>query len=165
MDLFNSILKYWNNKKLWNDDRKKEYILNNLYNSSKGKPKRLLLNILGINKLNSSSDWISIIQNFENSILISSNAIEEFILNYYLLHEFIRNVELCEEYADLNQRSLSLLDIFIFENDKIKLDLYFEYLFKSIDKELLINEEELNETDYRFFLEKIIDQLMLYIIF
>jgi hypothetical protein len=61
---------------------------------------------------------------------------------------FIKKLSLCEEYRDLNSRHLKLLDIFIFEHGKLKLDLVFWYLFKSVKDKLLI-EKPLPQNEYR----------------
>ena len=65
---------------------------------------------------------------------------------------YIKKLSLCEEYQDLNTRHLKLLDIFVFEYNKIKLDIIFWYLFKSVKNDLL-KVKPLSENEYRIRLE------------
>lgn len=139
--LFHDIHSYWLNKNSWNEAKKKKFIQDKLKSRHKDisskKPSYYLECLFDTATLNNSSDWKKIIAFFENTSLISSKDEESFVVNFHVLYMFIKKLSLCEEYRDLNTRHLKLLDIFVFEYGKLKLDLVFWYLFKSVKDDLL----------------------------
>jgi hypothetical protein len=155
--LFFDLYKYWFNQEVWNENKKKKFIQENLKNRYKDisskKPSDYLDTLFGTATLTNSSDWESIILFFENTPIISAKNEESFIVNFHLLYMFIKKLSVCEEYRDLNIRHLKLLDIFILEYGNIKLDLVFWYLFKSVKAELL-KVKPLSPIEYRLKLEK-----------
>lgn len=154
--LFHDIYSYWLNKETWNETQKRKFIQDKLKSRHKDisskKPSYYLESLFDTTALNNSSDWKKIIVFFENTPLISSEDEENFVVNFHVLYMFIKKLSLCEEYRDLNTRHLKLLDIFIFEYGKLKLDLVFWYLFKSI-KDDLLKAKPLPQNDYRIKLE------------
>ncbi len=154
--LFHDIYSYWLNKKIWNVAKKKQFIQDKLKSRHKDisskKPSYYLESLFDTSAFNKSSDWKKIISFFENTPLISSENEKDFVLNFHVLYMFIKKLSLCEEYRDLNSRHLKLLDIFIFEHGKLKLDLVFWYLFKSVKDKLLIV-KPLPQNEYRIKLE------------
>ena len=64
--------------------------------------------------------------------MIAAETEANFIVAYHVLYMYIKKLSVCEEYRDLNMRHLKLLDIFVFGNDTIQLDIVFLYLFKNI---------------------------------
>lgn len=139
--LFHDIYSYWLNKEIWNETKKTSFILDKLKSRYKDinskKSADYLEALFGTTSLNNSSDWEKIILFFENTALISAKDEKTFVLSFHVLYMFIKKLSVCEEYRDLNIRHLKLLDIFVFEYDKIKLDLVFWYLFKSVKDDLL----------------------------
>jgi hypothetical protein len=154
--LFYDIYSYWLNKEIWNETKKRRFIQKKLKSRHKDisskKPSYYLESLFDTTALNNSSDWKKIIAFFENTPLISSEDQESFVLNFHVLYMFIKKLSLCEEYRDLNTRHLKLLDIFVFEYGKLKLDLVFWYLFKSV-KEDLLKAKPLPQNEYRVKLE------------
>lgn len=154
--LFHDIYSYWLNKEIWNEAKKKKFIQVKLKSRHKDisskKPSYYLESLFDTTALNNSSDWKKIIGFFENTSLISSEDEESFVVNFHVLYMFIKNLSLCEEYRDLNTRHLKLLDIFVFEYGKLKIDLVFWYLFKSV-KDDLLKAKPLPQNDYRIKLE------------
>ena len=154
--LFHDIYSYWLNKEIWNEAKKKKFIQDKLKSRHKDiSSKKLsyyLESLFDTTALNNSSDWKQIIDFFENTSLISSVNEENFVVNFHVLYMFIKKLSLCEEYRDLNTRHLKLLDIFVFEYRKIKLDLVFWYLFKSV-KDDLLKVKPLPQNEYRIKLE------------
>jgi hypothetical protein len=154
--LFHDIYSYWLNKEIWNEAKKKKFIQDKLKSRHKDisskKPSYYLESLFDTTALNNSSDWKKIITFFENTPLISSEDEESFVLNFHVLYMFIKKLSLCEEYRDLNTRHLKLLDIFVFEYGKLKLDLVFWYLFKSV-KDDLLKAKPLPQNEYRVNLE------------
>lgn len=155
--LFDDIYSYWSNKEIWNETKKIKFIKDKLKSRHKDisskKPSYYLESLFDTTALNNSSDWKKIIAFFENTSLISSTSEENFVVNFHVLYMFIKKLSLCEEYRDLNTRHLKLLDIFIFEYGKLKLDLIFWYLFKSV-KDDLLEAKPLPEKNYRLKLEE-----------
>lgn len=156
ISLFNDLYSYWQNKNLWSNVKKKTFIQTTLKSRykhiSSKKPVYYLESLFGTTSLNNSSNWEEIISFFENSPLIASKNEEDFTLNFHILYMYIKKLSLCEEYQDLNTRHLKLLDIFVFEYNKIKLDIIFWYLFKSVKNDLL-KVKPLSENEYRIRLE------------
>lgn len=156
ISLFQDIYSYWLEKESWNETKKKKFILEKLKSRYKDisskKPSYYLESLFDTTTLNNSSDWKKIIELFENTPLISSEDEESFILNFHVLYMFIKKLSLCEEYRDLNTRHLKLLDIFVFEYGKIKLDIVFWYLFKSV-KNKILNAKPLPQNEYKKKLE------------
>lgn len=154
--LFHDIYSYWLNKEIWNEAKKKKFIQDKLKSRHKDisskKPSYYLESLFDTTALNNSSDWKKIIGFFENTSLISSEDEEIFVVNFHVLYMFIKKLSLCEEYRDLNTRHLKLLDIFVFEYGKLKIDLVFWYLFKSV-KDDLLKAKPLPQNDYRIKLE------------
>ena len=154
--LLQDIYLYWFNKEIWNETKKKKFIQDKLKSRHKDisskKSSYYLESLFNTTVLKKSSDWKKIIAFFENTPLISSEDEENFIVNFHVLYMFIKKLSLCEEYRDLNTRHLKLLDIFIFEYGKLKLDLVFWYLFKSVKDELL-KAKPLPQNEYRIKLE------------
>lgn len=154
--LFHDIYSYWLNKDIWNETKKKKFIHDKLKSRHKDisskKPSYYLDSLFNTNVLKNSSDWKKIIAFFENTPLISSEDEESFVVNFHVLYMSIKKLSLCEEYRDLNTRHVKLLDIFVFEYDKLKLDLVFWYLFKSVKVELL-KAKPLPQNEYRIKLE------------
>lgn len=154
--LFHDIHSYWLNKNSWSEAKKKKFIQDKLKSRHKDisskKPSYYLESLFDTTSLNNSSDWKKIIAFFENTPLISSEDEENFVVNFHVLYMFIKKLSLCEEYRDLNTRHLKLLDIFVFEYGKLKLDLVFWYLFKSV-KDDLLKAKTLPQNDYRVKLE------------
>ena len=154
--LFHDIYSYWLNKEIWNEAKKKKFIQDKLKSRHKDisskKSSYYLESLFDTTALNNSSDWKQIIDFFENTSLISSVNEENFVVNFHVLYMFIKKLSLCEEYRDLNTRHLKLLDIFVFEYRKIKLDLVFWYLFKSV-KDDLLKVKPLPQNEYRIKLE------------
>lgn len=154
--LFHDIYSYWLNKEIWNETKKKKFIQDKLKSRHKDisskKPSYYLESLFDTTVLKKSSDWKKIIAFFENTPLISSEDEENFIVNFHVLYMFIKKLSLCEEYRDLNTRHLKLLDIFVFEYGKLKLDLVFWYLFKSVKDELL-KAKPLPQNEYGIKLE------------
>jgi len=149
--LFHDIHSYWLNKEIWNEAKKKKFIQDKLKprhkDISSKKPSYYLESLFDTTALNNSSDWKKIIDFFENTPLISSENEENFVVNFHVLYMFIKKLSLCEEYKDLNIRHLKLLDIFVFEYGKLKLDLIFWYLFKSV-KDDLLKAKPLTQSEY-----------------
>ena len=154
--LFHDIYSYWLNKEIWNETKKKKFIQDKLKSRHKDisskKPSYYLESLFNTNVLKKSSDWKKIITFFESTPLISSEDEEKFVVNFHILYMFIKKLSLCEEYRDLNTRHIKLLDIFDFEYDKLKLDLVFWYLFKSVKVELL-KAKPLPQNEYRIKLQ------------
>jgi hypothetical protein len=154
--LFHDIYSYWLNKEIWNEAKKKKFIQKKLISRHKDisskKPSYYLESLFDTTALNNSSDWKKIIGFFENTSLISSENEEIFVVNFHVLYMFIKKLSLCEEYRDLNTRHLKLLDIFVFEYGKLKIDLVFWYLFKSV-KDDLLKAKPIPQNDYRIKLE------------
>ncbi|MCK9255973.1 MAG: AlwI family type II restriction endonuclease [Bacteroidales bacterium] len=154
--LFHDIYSYWLNKNTWNETQKRKFIQDKLKarhkDISSKKPSYYLESLFDTTALNNSSDWEKIINFFENTPLISSENEESFIVNFHVLYMFIKKLSLCEEYRDLNTRHLKLLDIFVFEYGKLKLDLVFWYLFKPVKNDLL-KAKLLPQNEYRTKLE------------
>jgi hypothetical protein len=154
--LFHDIYSYWLNKEIWNETKKKKFIQDNLKSRHKDisskKPSYYLESLFDTTALNNSSDWKKIIEFFENTSLISSEDEECFVVNFHVLYMFVKKLSLCEEYRDLNSRHLKLLDIFVFEYGKLKLDLVFWYWFKSVKYDLL-NAKPLPQNEYKIKLE------------
>lgn len=154
--LFYDIYSYWLNKEIWNETKKRKFIQDKLRSRYKDisskKPSYYLESLFDTTTLNNSSDWKKLIDFFENTSLISSVDEENFVVNFYVLYMFIKKLSLCEEYRDLNTRHLKLLDIFVFEYGKLKLDLVFLYLFKSV-KDDLLKTKPLPQNEYRIKLE------------
>lgn len=154
--LFHDIYSYWLNKEIWNETKKRKFIQDKLKSRHKDisskKPSYYLKSLFDTTALNNSSDWKKIINFFENTSLISSEDEESFVVNFHVLYMFIKKLSLCEEYRDLNTRHLKLLDIFVFEYGKLKLDLVFWYLFKSV-KDDLLKAKPLPQNEYRIKLE------------
>ena len=154
--LFHDIYSYWLNKEIWNETKKRKFIQDKLKSRHKDisskKPSYYLESLFDTTALNNSSDWKKIIIFFENTSLISSEDEESFVVNFHILYMFIKKLSLCEEYRDLNTRHLKLLDIFVFEYGKLKLDLVFWYLFKSV-KDDLLKAKPLPQNEYRIKLE------------
>ena len=153
---FHDIYFYWLNKEIWNETKKRKFIQDKLKSRHKDisskKPSYYLESLFDTTTLNRSSDWKKIIDFFENTSLISSEDEESFVVNFHVLYMFIKKLSLCEEYRDLNTRHLKLLDIFVFEYGKLKLDLVFWYLFKFV-KDDLLKAKPLPENEYRIKLE------------
>ena len=153
---FHDIYFYWLNKEIWNETKKRKFIQDKLKSRHKDisskKPSYYLESLFDTTTLNRSSDWKKIIAFFENTSLISSENEENFVVNFHVLYMFIKKLSLCEEYRDLNTRHLKLLDIFVFEYRKLKLDLVFWYLFKSV-KDDLLKVKPLPQNEYRIKLE------------
>lgn len=156
ISLFHDIYSYWLNKEIWNEAKKKKFIQDKLKSRHKDisskKPSYYLESLFDTTALNNSSDWKKIIGFFENTSLISSEDEESFVVNFHVLYMFIKKLSLCEEYRDLNTRHLKLLDIFVFEYGKLKIDLVFWYLFKSV-KDDLLKAKPLPQNEYRIKLE------------
>lgn len=154
--LFHDIYFYWLNKKNWNETKKKKFIQDKLKSRHKDisskKPSYYLESLFDTTVLKDSSDWKIIISFFENTPLISSENEEIFIVNVHVLYMFIKKLSVCEEYRDLNTRHLKLLDIFVFEYGKLKLDLVFWYLFKT-EKDELLKAKPFPQNEYRKKLE------------
>lgn len=154
--LFHDIHSYWLNKNIWNETQKRKFIQDKLKSRHKDisskKPSYYLESLFDTTALNNSSDWKKIIAFFENTSLISSENEENFVVNFHVLYMFIKKLSLCEEYRDLNTRHLKLLDIFVFEYGKLKLDLVFWYLFKPV-KDDLLKAKPLPQNEYRVKLE------------
>ena len=156
INLFLDIHSYWLNKENWDETKKEKYIQEKLKSRHKDisskKPSYYLEPLFDTTALNNASSWKTIISFFENTPLISSQNEESFVINFHVLYRYIKKLSLCEEYRDLNTRHLKLLDIFVFEHDKIKLDLVFWYLFKPI-KDKLLKVKALPQQDYLVKLE------------
>ena len=154
--LFHDIYSYWLNKEIWNEEKKKKFIQVKLKSRHKDisskKPSYYLESLFDTTTLNNSSDWKKIIGFFENTTLISSEDEENFVVNFHVLYMFIKKLSLCEEYRDLNTRHLKLIDIFVFDYGKLKIDLVFWYLFKSV-KDDLLKAKPLPQNEYRIKLE------------
>lgn len=139
--LFHDIHFYWLNKNTWSEPQKRKFIQNKLKSRHKDisskKPSYYLESLFNTTSLNNSSDWKKLITSFEKTPLISSKDERDFVVNFHVLYMFIKKLSLCEEYRDLNSRHLKLLDIFVFEYGKLKLDLVFWYIFKSVKDDLL----------------------------
>lgn len=154
--LFHDIYSYWLNRGIWNETKKRKFIQDILKSRHKDisskKPSYYLESLFDTTALNNSSDWKKIIDFFEDTSLISSEDEESFVVNFHVLYMFIKKLSLCEEYRDLNTRHLKLLDIFVFEYGKLKLDLVFWYLFKSV-KDDLLKAKPLPQNEYRIKLE------------
>lgn len=155
--LFEDIHRYYQNKNKWDAQAKEKFITKILINRNQDiscKKKNDYLELLfGCTNINSRTDWSIVIENFENSDIISSSNDSEFILRFHILYMFLKKLSVCEEYRDLNIRHLKLLDIFIFNGDYISLDLLFWYIFRDVKEELL-NVNTLPLDDYRKKLEK-----------
>jgi hypothetical protein len=153
---FHDIYFYWLNKEIWNETKKRKFIQDKLKSRHKDisskKPSYYLESLFDTTTLNKSSDWKKIIDFFENTSLISSEDEKSFVVNFHVLYMFIKKLSLCEEYRDLNTRHLKLLDIFVFEYGKLKLDLVFWYLFKFV-KDDLLKAKPLPQNEYRIKLE------------
>lgn len=153
---FYDLFLYWQNKNKWDETKKKNFIQEKLKSRYKDinskKSTDYLETLFGISSLNNSADWKRIIPFFENTFFMSSIDESSFIVNFHLLYMYIKKLSLCEEYIDLNTRHLKLLDIFVFEYGKLKLDLVFWYLFKSV-KDDLLKVKPLPQNEYRVKLE------------
>ena len=154
---FLELHQYWQNKNVWNEKEKKNFIKKTL--KTRHKDVRLSKglsyyrkSLFNDEKLSNDSNWISIIEFFEKSPLIQSDTETNFIIHFQVLYSYFGHINNCLEYNDLNIRHLKLLDVFIFEFDSIKLDLLFQYLFKPI-KNNLLEVPILEKEDYRNNLE------------
>lgn len=163
ISLFYDLHKYWENKYNWSTQQKEAYINEVLKGRDKDvsskKPAYYLEALFDTNNLTKKSDWKAIIHFFEHTPLIAAETEANFIVAYHVLYMYIKKLSVCEEYRDLNIRHLKLLDIFVFGNDAIQLDIVFWYLFKNIKQHLLKEVAITDETKYKSFLEK--DQVTL----
>ena len=163
ISLFYDLHKYWENKYNWSTQQKEAYInevLKGRYKDiSSKKPAYYLEALFDTSNLTKKSDWKTIIHFFEHTPLIAAETEANFIVAYHVLYMYIKKLSVCEEYRDLNIRHLKLLDIFVFGNDAIQLDIVFWYLFKNIKQHLLKEVAITDETKYKSFLEK--DQVTL----
>jgi hypothetical protein len=157
--LFNDLFEYWTKKGSWNSKKKKEFIqtkVKSRYKDMSSKTSKVYLEAIFGESYSSEID-ILLIQ-FEQSELISSIDEHEFILNFHILYMYIKKLSVCLEYQDLNTRHLRLLDIFVFEFGRVKLDLLFYYIFNP-NKKHLLNIPVLNHDEYRIHLENIQEKI------
>lgn len=150
-ELFFQLYEYWSNKNEWSQSEKiriiKEINFRNIRPKAATKLNKI---ILGVTKLKKSENWNIIIEHFESIDLVLSETFQEFIKNFYFIYELGKRLANLEEYKDLNLRYLSLTDIFVAENNTIKLDLLPKVIFEEckdylLDAPLVENEHEYKE--------------------
>lgn len=156
VNLLYDFYKYWINKDNWDLNKKKKYISEYLIarnedfrTKSASSYKEYFFNV---SRINNTANWNEIVSYFDSTLIMCSTDDKDFVSNFCCLYLFNKKMNLCEEYRDLNIRHLSLLDIFIFEHETVKLDLLFQYLFKPTKEELL-EVDILGYDDYRIALE------------
>lgn len=158
IELFYDLKLYWQHKDSWETSEKINYIqqvLKSRYKDISSKKPSFYLEVLfGQCTLIKKTDWDTVISFFEHTPLMESKNEKDFTVAYHVLYMYIKKLSICEEYRDLNIRHLRLLDIFIFANDTIELDIIFWYLFKSVKKFLLKETIITDQSSYRSFLEK-----------
>lgn len=156
VQLFYDLYLYWQNKDCWQQEEKITYIETHLKarykDISSKKPQYYLEALFATDTLTKKSDWQAIIQFFEHTTLMRANDEKAFLEAYHVLYMYIKKLSICEEYRDLNIRHLKLLDIFVFGNDIIQLDIIFWYLFREV-KEDLLKQTAIGDDTYRVFLE------------
>lgn len=156
VQLFYDLYLYWQNKDCWQQEEKITYIETHLKarykDISSKKPQYYLEALFATDTLTKKSDWQAIIQFFEHTTLMKANDEKAFLEAYHVLYMYIKKLSICEEYRDLNIRHLKLLDIFVFGNDIIQLDIIFWYLFREV-KEDLLKQTAVGDDTYRVFLE------------
>lgn len=156
VQLFYDLYLYWQNKDCWQQEEKITYIETHLKarykDISSKKPQYYLEALFATDTLTKKSDWQAIIQFFEHTTLMRANDEKAFLEAYHVLYMYIKKLSICEEYRDLNIRHLKLLDIFVFGNDIIQLDIIFWYLFREV-KEDLLKQTAIGDDAYRVFLE------------
>lgn len=156
VQLFYDLYLYWQNKDCWQQEEKITYIETKLKarykDISSKKPQYYLEALFATDTLTKKSDWQAIIQFFEHTTLMRANDEKAFLEAYHVLYMYIKKLSICEEYRDLNIRHLKLLDIFVFGNDIIQLDIIFWYLFREV-KEDLLKQTAVGDDTYRVFLE------------
>lgn len=156
VQLFYDLYLYWQNKDCWQQEEKITYIETKLKarykDISSKKPQYYLEALFATETLTKKSDWQAIIQFFEHTTLMRANDEKAFLEAYHVLYMYIKKLSICEEYRDLNIRHLKLLDIFVFGNDIIQLDIIFWYLFREV-KEDLLKQTAVGDDTYRVFLE------------
>lgn len=156
VQLFYDLYLYWQNKDCWKQEEKITYIETHLKarykDISSKKPQYYLEALFATDTLTKKSDWQAIIQFFEHTTLMRANDEKAFLEAYHVLYMYIKKLSICEEYRDLNIRHLKLLDIFVFGNDIIQLDIIFWYLFREV-KEDLLKQTAIEDDTYRVFLE------------
>lgn len=156
VQLFYDLYLYWQNKDCWQQEEKITYIETHLKarykDISSKKPQYYLEALFATDTLTKKSDWQAIIQFFEHTTLMRANDEKAFLEAYHVLYMYIKKLSICEEYRDLNIRHLKLLDIFVFGNDIIQLDIIFWYLFREV-KEDLLKQTAVGDDTYRVFLE------------
>jgi hypothetical protein len=150
---FYDLHQYWVQKKSFSIQKKKDFIQNKVksrYRDMSSISSKVYMEAIFGESY--STEIGNLVVQFENSELLSSESENEFILNFHLLYMYIKKLSVCLEYQDLNIRHLKLLDIFVFEFGRVKLDLLFFYIFK-INKNSLLDIPILDRDSYRINLE------------
>ena len=156
LNLYNEMLQYFTMKKSLNTFDKQQVVFDCLTEIKKmknDKVKRIwsqLFKRTGNYPTKPNQITNVMISAFENSPLMQTQSINMFKKEFFLmLHEAKWRATL-EDYYDLNKRFLGLTDIFLFEDNQIKLDIVPSHYFKDIAVEIL-NEENIlpqNEASY-----------------
>lgn len=156
LNLYNEILKYFTMKNSLNTFDKQQVIFDCLTEIKKmknDKVKRIwsqLFKRTGNYPTKPNQITNVMISAFENSPLMQTQSINMFKKHFFLmLHETKWRATL-EDYYDLNKRFLGLTDVFLFEENQIKLDIIPSHYFKDIAVKML-NEENIlpqNEAAY-----------------
>jgi hypothetical protein len=151
--LFYDLLEYWTQKDSLSLQKKKKFIQNKVksrHRDMSSKSSKIYMEAIFGESFSSEID--TLVVQFEQSELMSSENENDFILNFHFLYMYIKKVSVCLEYQDLNIRHLRLLDIFVFEFGRVKLDLLFYYIFQP-NKVSLLDIPLLNNYSYRTNLE------------
>jgi hypothetical protein len=155
--LYKEILNYNHLKPNLNNNQKKEKLFNIIkvikdnFGSSKAKPK-IFESLINTTQTPRTSNSISNdnITFFENTNLMTANSLNQFKEEFFYTCHICKWKANLEEYYDLNKRFITLTDIFLIKDNKIKLDTIPHFYFKkNIDN--LIEEDLLydyNEAEY-----------------
>ena len=76
---------------------------------------------------------------------------KEYAIEFFKVMHTAKWKATLEDYADLNKRYISLSDIVIFDDDKIELDVFPQYFFLNISKEI-VNTPILSKEEYNNFI-------------
>lgn len=158
--LYNSLHKYWLCKDAWSVEERISWIRDTLTQDLaklKGKSSKEFIRILlGVNSLprkRTKEMWMELIAHFDATELMTSVDLVAFIKEYHILYAYAKQIDLCDEYRDLNLRHLKMCDCFIIEQEVIKLDILFYKLFAPVYRQLLDAEIIADSKAYRQHLE------------
>lgn len=156
LNLYNKILYYKTHQQTLNTFDKRELIFEALTEIKKIKSEKVkriwsqLFKRTGTYPRKADQITNVMITGFENSSLMKTQEINVFKKEFFLMIHEAKWRATLEDYYDLNKRFLGLTDIFLFEDDQIKLDIIPEHYFKDIATDML-NEDNIlpkNEAGY-----------------